>query len=178
MLKSKFLIFVLFIIVGYFALDYFYFSGWKTNISDDPAIKPWINREFELQQEAFLYKYEGESEIYINVPIFSSRLCNCIEYFERNPKQPRNGSDYWLYRVDPGTKLRITRVYQFTKPAVGPSVKIEVQLYPPENRNIANSNTSSLNYQKMRVFADFLFLRDLHPPIILGEEPDVLKRLL
>lgn len=172
MLKSLVKI-VLVLAVLYAAVDYFYLSGWETDISNEPVIKPWINKEFECLEEIFLHRNEDDSRDYY-LCTYKDLDSEVVEFMDNQNRSPRGKPyGYWqdesigeVYALPPGTKFRITRVFLFEQPFVtsffGPMLNIQVKL--------ANHKGNK------RVLADFVFKKENTPPAILGPVPNLIKQ--
>ena len=135
----------------YLAADYFYF-GRETDVRNESEVRPWIHREFELKQEAYLYRFRGGKRTYVDIPANDSTLRNSVSVFNERPERfPLiHGTHDWIRPLAPGTRFRIVRAYLFARPAVGPHFHIEAELLPVSRQNpkvislfLPHSNLSS-----------------------------------
>lgn len=155
-----------FVFAVYLVAHYFYFAGWKRDISHDAAIKPWINTEFELKQEVFMFRYRGGADIYFDITGNNSDLATSVERFKENPDyfQYGYGAHDWICPLKSGTRLRITKVYLFEQPLVGRFLEIEVMPLLADK-------------QDLRLLAYFAFRKEVYPPTIIGPKPNILEQV-
>jgi hypothetical protein len=139
----------------YLAVDYFYF-GRETDVSNENEVRPWIHREFELQQEAYLYRLRGGKRTYVDIPANDSTLRESISVFNERPEQfPLiHGTHDWIRPLAAGTRFRIVRAYLFARPAVGPHFHIEAEILPVSRQN-------------PKVHLNRFFYTQTYPPAIL-----------
>jgi hypothetical protein len=115
------------IIIGIYAFYFIFLSEREIDLKNDPVIKEWIGKKFELKKGVFIHKYNISKGFYLKIPGIDGWLPSNIEEYDKDPEMWQTNYP-WVRSILPGTHLRITRIYREVTPAVADMLIIEVAI--------------------------------------------------
>lgn len=129
-------------------LAYFIFLSEKDiNLAKDPAIKKWINVEFEIQNGIYICKnkYDKQATYHLEPPN-TDNFPPSIEEFLNDPEKWDYFSNSWYRPIFPGIKLKIVKIIKHVTPVVGTYLIVETVILDGEYKNFKASIEGLFEY--------------------------------
>ena len=153
--------FIVLICVFYFI----FLSERNKSLENDPAVKQWIGKDFEIKKGVYILKYDDDrsGRHHLVLP-YNTNFPASVEEFLEDTEAWFYCARAWYRPLMPGSHFRILKIFKHIKPAVGEFLNIEAVMLDGD-------------YKKVKLEIKDLFNYDLWSFQIFGPKEEFIQAL-